>query len=314
MRSIGALFFLLCVPLLAQEPENLLERIRASHLPEQQRTELAAAFSAKDYARIEEVLDRQAAAAGASPQAAEFHALAGNAAFLNRRMERAIAAFRQADSRVPLGEPDRFMLAMALASTGDANSARQQLTRLNNSHPERPLYIYWLARLDYYQRMYRQAVEKLKQVILLDPTSVRAYNNLALAYDMMGESDEARAVFLKAVDLNRKLPNPSPWPPHDYGYLLLRLQQLKEAEAALRESVKYDPKLGTAHYHLGRTLEAEDRDNEAIEEYRAAISLDPTLIEALYSLGLLYRRHDRLAEAKAAFTEYKKRKALIPQP
>jgi hypothetical protein len=38
------------------------------------------------------------------------------------------------------------------------------------------------------------------------------------------------------------------------------------------------------------------------------------LIESLYSLGQLYRRHDRLAEAKAAFAEYRKRKALIPQP
>jgi tetratricopeptide (TPR) repeat protein len=313
MRSLGVLV-LLCGPLLAQEPANLLERIRASHLPEAQRNELAAAFAARNYAHIEEVLERQAAAAGTPALAAEFYALAGDAAFLNGRMDRAIVSLRQADSRAPLGEPDRFMLAMALASLGDANSAREHLTRLNQSHPDRPLYIYWLARLDYYQRLYRQAVEKLKQVIQLDPTSVRAYNNLALAYDMMGESDEARAVFVKAVDLNRKLPKPSPWPPHDYGYLLLRLQQLKEAEAALRESVKYDPRLATAHYHLGRTLEAEDRDDEAMEEYRAAIALDPNLIESLYSLGQLYRRHDRLAEAKAAFAEYRKRKALIPQP
>lgn len=305
------MLFVLLFPLLAgQEPENLPARIRASHLPEEQRNELAADFAAKNYAHAEEVLERQAAAAGTASETAELYAMAGDAAFLHGRMDRAIVLLRQADSKVPLAETDRFTLAMALASMGDADAARAQLTRLNTGHPDRPLYIYWLARLDYYQRLYQQAVEKLKQVIALDPTSVRAYNNLALAYDMMGESEQARDVFVKAVELNRKLPNPSPWPPHDYGYLLLRLQRLKEAETFLRESLKYDPQLGTAHYHLGRTLEAEDRDDEAIGEYRAAISLDPTLIEALYSLGQLYRRDGQAAEAQATFAEYKKRKAL----
>jgi tetratricopeptide (TPR) repeat protein len=309
-NSCRTLLFLACVPLLAEQPDDLLTRIRASHLPEEQRNLLAASFSAKNYARIEEILDRQAEAAGAASLAAELHALAGNAAFLNGRMDRAILAFRQADSQVPLAESDRFMLAMALVNLGDTKAAREQLGHLNNSHPDRPLYLYWLGRVDYFERLYPEAVEKLKRVILLDPTSARAYDNLGLAYDMLGQSDEAREALLKAVDLNRKLPSPSAWPPHNLGYLLLRLREPKEAENALRESLKYDPRFATAHYHLGRALEAEDRDNQAIDEYRAAISLDPALIEPLYSLGLVYRRHNRLAEAEAAFAAYKKRKAL----
>jgi tetratricopeptide (TPR) repeat protein len=312
-NSFRKFLFLASVPLLAQQPDDLAARIRASLLPEEQRNLLAASFSTKNYARMEEILDRQAGAAGASPVAAELHALAGNAAFLNGRMDRAILAFRQADSQVPLGESDRFMLAMALANLSDTKAAREQLTRLNNSHPDRPLYLYWLAKVDYFERLYMEAVEKLKRVVLLDPTSARAYDSLGLAYDMLGQSDEAREALLKAVDLNRKLPNPSAWPPHNLGYLLLRLRETKDAENALRESLKYDPKFATAHYHLGRTLEAEDRDKEAIDEDRVAISLDPALIEPLYSLGLLYRRHNRSAEADAAFAEYKKLKAVGEQ-
>jgi tetratricopeptide (TPR) repeat protein len=312
-NSIAPLLFLACGTLLAQQPDDLAARIRASHLPEEQRNLLAASFSTKDYARMEEILDRQAEAAGASPLAAELHALAGNAAFLNGRMDRAIIAFRQADAQVSLGESDRFMLAMALTNLGDTKAAREQLTRLNSSHPDRPLYLYWLARVDYFERLYPEAVEKLKRVISLDPTSARAYDNLGLAYDMLGQSEEAREAFVKAVDFNRKLPNPSAWPPHNLGYLLLRLREPKEAENALRESLKYDPRFATAHYHLGRTLEAEDRDNEAIDEYRLAVSLDPALIEPLYSLGVLYRRHNRSAEAEAAFAAYKKRKAAGEQ-
>ena len=301
------------VALPAQKPDSLLERIRNSHLPADLREELARAFAAKDYTHMEDILGRQAAAADSSASGAELRALAGAVEFLHGQMDRAALAFRQSDSLVPLGDPDRFTWAMALVNLGDAKAAREQLTRLSDSHPDRPLYLYWLARIDYDRRLYGEAVAKLRRVVGLDPASARAYDSLGLALDMLGQSEEAREAFLKAVDLNRKLAEPSCWPPHNLGSLLLRLQQLKEAENALRESLRYDPKFAMAHYHLGRALEAEDRDSEAMDEYRAATSHDPVVVEAFYSLGLLYRRHDRGPEAEAAFAEYRRRKAVSGQ-
>ena len=306
-------WLLVTVQLMAQQPDNLLERIRNSHLPPERRQALAASFAAKDFAGTEEILDNEVAAAGRSPLAAELDALAGAIGFLHGRMSRAALAFSQAERLTPLADPDRFTWAMALVNLGDDKGAREQLTRLAAAHPDTPLYIYWLARIDYGQRRYDDAIEKLNRVIRLDPLSARGYDNLGLALDMSGRPEEARNVFLKAVELNRKLPEPSPWPPHNLGYLLVRLLDFKNAEAALRESLKYDPRFATAHYHLGRALEGDGRDSEAIDEYRVAISLDPTAVEALYSLGLLYRRHDRSAEADATFAEYKKLKAEAPQ-
>ena len=81
-------------------------------------------------------------------------------------------------------------------------------------------------------------------------------------------------------------------------------------EENLREALKYDPKLALAHYHLGRVLESEGRDESAIDEYKSAAALDEKLAEPLYSLGRLYRRQDRTAEAESALAEYKRRKAL----
>jgi tetratricopeptide (TPR) repeat protein len=305
-------FFLASAGLPAQKPDNLLERMRNSQLPAEQREELVRSFSARDYGRTEAILERQAAAAGKSPQAAELRALAGAVDFLHGSMERAIGAFRQSEALAPLDDRDRFTWAMALVNVGDTKGAREQLTRLSDNHPDAPLYLYWLGRMDYDQRLYEEAVEKFKHVIRLDPDSARAYDNLGLALDMLGQTDPAREAFVKAVDLNRKLPQPSAWPPHDLGALLLRLQQLKEAEAALRESLRYDARFSMAHYHLGRVLDAEGRDDEAIAEYRLATSLDPVVVEAFYSLGLVYRRHDRTADADAAFGEYKKRKDQSP--
>jgi tetratricopeptide (TPR) repeat protein len=183
------------------------------------------------------------------------------------------------------------------------------LTRLNQAHPDQPIYLYWLARLDYGQRLYDDAVEKFKKVTSMDPASVRGFDNLGLSYDMAGLTEEAQAAFTKAVILNRKLPNPSPWPPHNLGYLLLRLQQFGDAEQNLREALKYDPRFALAHYHLGRVLETQSRTDAAIEEYKSAAALDDKLAVPLYNLGLLYRRTGRDSEAAAALAEYQKRKA-----
>jgi Flp pilus assembly protein TadD len=200
---------------------------------------------------------------------------------------------------------------MSLANLGDTAGARVELDTLNHLRPEQPLYLYWLARLDYYQRRYEDSIAKLRRVLELDPQSSRAEDNLGLALDMLGRSDEAQAEFAKAVTLNRNLKPPSPWPPHNLGYLLLRLEKLEGAEKALRESLQYDPRFSQSHYHLGRVLEKQGRDTEAIDEYRAAISLDSAQAEPYYSLGLLYRRLKRAREADAAFAEYKRRKTNI---
>jgi tetratricopeptide (TPR) repeat protein len=301
---------LLVIPAPAQKPDALAKRIENAPLPAAQRQALSAALAAKDFARIEAILASPAQPDLLPAPAAELQALLGALDFLGGRMKQSVQAFARSESLKPLNDADRFTLAMALVNLGDVTDARAQLAKLDEAHPDQPAYLYWLARLDYDQRLYESAVERLKKVVRLDPASVRGYDNLGLSYDMMGLTDEAQSAFATAVELNRKLPQPSPWPPDNQGYLLLRVQKFRDAEQSLRESLKYDPKFALAHYHLGRVLESLQRDNAAIEEYTAAATLDPKYPEPLYSLGLLYRRLDRTAESESALAEYRKRKAL----
>lgn len=308
LRSIVAGLFLV-MALLAERSEAILERLHQAPLPADQVKSIDSSLAAKDYSRVEALLN--AAALKDAAHAGDLYALLGAIEFVARRMEPAALAFRHSDSLASLKERDRFTLAMSLANLGDTAGARVELDTLNHLRPEQPLYLYWLARLDYYQRRYEDSIAKLRRVLELDPQSSRAEDNLGLALDMLGRSDEAQAEFAKAVTLNRNLKPPSPWPPHNLGYLLLRLEKLEGAEKALRESLQYDPRFSQSHYHLGRVLEKQGRDTEAIDEYRAAISLDSAQAEPYYSLGLLYRRLKRAREADAAFAEYKRRKTNI---
>ncbi len=309
VRLISAAL-LLAALLLGQKGGGLRERIRGAPLTPEQRDVVIAAFQQKNFERLETTL-AGALPSGAPPErASALYSLLGALEFVGGRMPPAVQAFRQADALKALDDHDRFTLAMALVDLGGVEESRIELTRLNQSHPDQPIYLYWLARLDYGQRLYDDAVEKLKRVIRIDPGSVRGYDNLGLSYDMMGLTDEAQTALSRAVELNRKQPSPSAWPPHNLGYLQLRLQQFPAAEENLREALKYDPRFALAHYHLARVLENEGHNQAAMEEYKSAAALDPKLAEPLYSLALLYRRNGREAEALRALDEYRKRKAL----
>ncbi len=293
--------------LFAAEPDPIAERLGRSTLPPDTQAGVSKAIEARDYSRVEALL--RAAARADTVNASCLLALLGAIEFVGGRIGPAARAFHDAEAAGALDARDRFTFAMSLVRLGDTAGARAQLDSLHLSHPEVPLYLYWLARIDYYQRRYEDSVQKFRQVIQLDPGSARAEDNLGLALDMLGRYDEARAAFTAAVALNRDLHPPSPWPPHNLGFLLLRLEKFSDAEAALQESLRYDSGFAQAHYHLGRVLEKENRPSEAVEEYRKAIALDTNSAEPCYSLGLLYRRLGRLPEATAALAEYEKRKA-----
>ncbi len=301
---------LVAVPLPGQTRGALLERIQNAPLAPDERRAVTTSFSQKDFNRLEAILAGATPSEAPNDRAATLRALLGALEFLGGRMHQAVQAFQQADGLSPLDDHDRFTLAMALVDLGDVQASRTELNRLNQSHPDQPIYLYWLARLDYGQRLYDDAVEKFKRVTSMDPSWVRGHDNLGLSYDMLGLTEEAQTAFAKAVALNRSLPKPSPWPPHNLGYLQLRLQQFDSAENDLREALKYDPKFALAHYHLARVLENQGRSDAAIDEYKTAAALDEKLAEPLYSLVLLYHRRGREAESAAALGEYRKRKAL----
>lgn len=287
------------------QSSDIFERLRKAPLPPGQGEAAAAALKQRDFAGVESILSRNAPPV--LSQRAELLSLAGAVKFLAGDMAAAIADFDRAAAITPLSDADNFTLAMALVKGGDDARARTILTGLERKHPDSAIYLYWLGRIDYDQRRYQEAVAKLTRASQLDPNSARIWDSLGLAYDMQAKNDQALAALETAVKLNRPDRHPSPWPPHDLGYLLLRMERFPEAEAALRESLRYEPRLAQTHYYLGRTLEKEKKDTEAVEQYEAAVRMDPDASAACYSLAMLYRKLHRETEAAAMFAEYRKR-------
>ncbi len=266
----------------------------------------------KHFAQVEEML--KAAHPTGALDRAELLSLQGAVAFLDGDMPQADVDFAQASALATLKDNDTFTWAMALVKLHNDDHARVLMQDLARTHPTRAVYIYWLGRMDYDQRRYQEAIGELEKAVKLDPESARAWDSLGLAFDMQGHMEQALGAFQKGTELNRALTIPSPWPPHNLGYLLLRKDQPKEAETALRESLRYDPQWAQTHYYLGRALEKEGDETAAASEYQIAVTNDAASPEPCYSLAILYRKLHRDADASALFAEYKKRKATLPPP
>lgn len=304
MNSKSLLSALALAFLLQGQPAGISKRLSQVFSDSRDKDLALQKLAGKDYPSLQSLLDSRATA-----NKSEIECIKGSLSFLAGAMNESIVHFNNAAAAAPLDDADAFTWAMAYIKLGDSSHAQMLLINLSARHPERSLYIYWLGRIDYDLRLYPEAAKKLEKAIALDPKSVRAWNALGLAYDMAGQAEQAYQPFNKAAQLNREQAQPSPWPPHDLGNWYLRNSRWKDAECAFTEALKYDPAMPQAHYHLGRALEKEQREAEAVDEYKSAMTIDKSNADACYSLAMLYRKLHRDPEAAAMLAEYKSRKA-----
>ncbi len=284
-------------------------------LSELRRLELQDAFKRRDYKRAESILVEEAERDPKSIRAAKMLTMVGGIFFLDGQYLNSAIAWKKAEAIAPLDDRSRFTLAMAYVRLNRRDWARPELEKLVTAQPQKPLYLYWLARLDYDAQNYAAAITRLQKVVELDPTMTRAYDSLGLCYDYLGQSNEAIKNFGRAVELNRLQSKPSPWPHVDLAVSLVSVNQLADAEKHLREALSFDPRLPQAHYQLGRVLEMRGSYQAAVLSLNQSIALDPAYPEPHYLLGRIYHRlgEDQLSKKEIGrFQELKKASEAPP--
>jgi tetratricopeptide (TPR) repeat protein len=280
--------------------------LEALQLKPSQTAELEGALNRRDYKRAETILLEETQRDPASARTASLYTVMGHILFLDGQYLNSAIAWKKAEAIASLDDQTRFALAMAYLRLNRPDWGRDELQRLSQGNPQNPLYLYWLAKLDYDAREYTSAISRLRRVIELDPNMMRAYNNLGLCYDSLGQFDEAIQSFTRAIELNRKQEQPSAWPPLNFAVSLISLNRLDEALARLHESLSYNPQFPQAHYQLGLVLEKERKFEEAIAPLQRAIELDPSYPEPHYTLGRIYQRQGKREEAREQIEIFKK--------
>jgi len=270
--------------------------------------ELSEAMGRRDYPRAETILVAEAERDPKSARTAKLLSMAGGVFFLDGKYLNSAIAWKKAEAIAPLDERSRFTLAMAYIKLHRGDWARTELEKLVVSAPEKPLYLYWLARLDYDTQSYAMAIARLHKIVEMDPNMMRAYDTLGLCYDYLGQFDEAIRNYTIAADLNRRQLKPSPWPHLDLAISLISVNRVPEAEKSAREAVKYEPRLAQAHYQLGRVLEMQGSLQEAVQELNQAAALEPSYPEPHLLLGRIYHRLGQAQPAQAEIERYQKLK------
>jgi tetratricopeptide (TPR) repeat protein len=270
--------------------------------------QLKEALQRKDYQKAERILVEEAEHDPTSQRAARLFEFSGGLFFLDGQYVNSVIAWKKAEAIAPLDERTRFTLAMAYIKVNRRAWARSELERLAQAHPDNSLYLYWLSRIDYDDQKYVEAIGRLEKVTELNPNMVRAHDLLGLCYDYIGQFDRAITSFSRAVELNRVQAKPSPWPPLDMAVTQIELNQLANAEKGLQEAFTYNPKLPQVQYQLGRVLDKEGKDEQAIQALKASAALDPGYPEPHYLLGRIYQRLGRNDLAKTEISEFQRLK------
>jgi tetratricopeptide (TPR) repeat protein len=220
---------------------------------------------------------------------------------------------KKAEAISPLPDQNRFILALSYIILDHRDWARPELEKLARSDPRDARYPYWLGRIDYDAMKFKAAASHLRTALELDPTFMKAYDNLGLTDEGLGQYDDAINIYQQAINLNRQQEHRSPWPPLNLGALLVKLGRLQEAEACLQESLRYDPQFPKAHWQMGLLLEKEKKYEGAIHELNLAAQFDHADPEPHYALGGLYQRLGDKAKAEAEWKTFEKLKKESPR-
>jgi predicted TPR repeat methyltransferase len=175
------------------------------------------------------------------------------------------------------------------------------------------------------QRRATEAEESFRTAIGLQNDYVEAINNLGVALTAQGKMDEAIAQLLRAIKLRHAYPSARNnlgnalrgkrlfaeavacyrdalefKPDHaeawaNMGVAMLEMKDLAGAEAACRRAIELKSDAVSPHFTLGLALEDAGRNDEAIEQYRAALRLKPA------SLGIRFQLAALAGENREAF-------------
>jgi tetratricopeptide (TPR) repeat protein len=142
-----------------------------------------------------------------------------------------------------------------------------------------------------------EAEAALRKATEWDPYSPGLHDTLGIMLNELGRSGEAAASLWRAAQLNPTEAQSA----FNAALAFAGARQFRDAELALRETVRRDPRFDRAWYNLGLLLAQTGRAPEAIAALETAEKAAPTVADYPYARAtILWQKGDRAAAAAAA--------------
>jgi len=202
--------------------------------------------------------------------------------------------------------------ARALYLAGRDADAERALNAAAALAPVDDEIVYDLGRIYYQQNRYRDAAAQFQRAITLNPRSHKAYDNLGLATEALGDVPQAIRHYLKAIDLVHK-----DHPHYDVVYanladLMLKLGEYWKAFDLAAEAAQRNPDDARNLFLTGKALVKMERFDISLKWLERAVALDPSYPEPRYVLAQTYRRLGRAADAERELNAFQQARARAP--
>ena len=223
----------------------------------------------------------------------------GNVFHSHRKLDEAVAAYRQAIRIKPDYADVHLNLGNALKERGsldDAVAAYRQAIRIK---PDYAAAYSNLGNAQMQRGSLDEAVAAYRQAIRIKPDYTEAHSNLGNALKERGSLDEAVAACRQAIRIRPDFAEAH----YNLGNALAERGSLDDVVAAYRQAIRIKPDYAAAYSNLGNALAERGSLDEAVAAYRQAIRIRPDFATVHYNLGNALKQRGTLDEAVAAYCQ-----------
>lgn len=234
------------------------------------------------------------------PSSAEGQFLLGYVLFREQKARESLAAYTAGAQWQRPSADDLRVVASDYILLNDLADADKWFTEVTVQKPGDAEGWYLLGRTKYNENRFEEAITSFERVLALRPQDVPAEDNLGLAYEGLGRTQEAKAAFQRAIDW--QVVHPMDGQPYlNLGDLLTTQGDLDGAVRALTQAASLAPENAKIREELGRAYEVKGDLVSAQRELEQAVRLAPNASSLHFKLGQVYHRRGLAKQADAEF-------------
>jgi tetratricopeptide (TPR) repeat protein len=146
---------------------------------------------------------------------------------------------------------------------------------------------------------WESAIREYEEVIRLQPTAIRAWNNLGNIYTLREDYPRAAECYRQVILLRPDIA-------HSYnnlGSVLFRMDRLDEALQYFQTALRLRPDMAESHNNVGNVYFRKGEHERAVESYREALRFKPLNASIHFNLGKVRAKQGRLEEAAAHYSK-----------
>jgi len=216
-------------------------------------------------------------------------------------LKASLAEFTEGARYHPPAAFDLKVVALDYVLLNDYADADKWLSRSLKENAEDSETWYYLGRTKYNENRFEEAISAFQQYLKLDPKSVKGEDNLGLAFQGLGRTEDASAAYRTAISWQKQKLDQDSGPFINLGSLLLDQNQLQQALPYLQQAISIAPREPRAHEQLGKAYERLSEFTKAQGEFERAVQLAPENFRLHYMLGRIYQKEGQTDRAKLEF-------------